>query len=191
MIRSKKEYREYVREDRKALGREAVRFPMTLLDWPLRFQLALRRAEYCSNCFRHAWQKPIVAFVRMRHRMLGFKCGYTIPLNVFGKGLNIAHVGTIVVSTSAKVGDYCRLHVCVNIGTSAGRDSAAPRIGDRVYIGPGAKVYGDITIADDIAIGANAVVNRTFQLPGVSIGGIPAKQISDKGSAGLLYIPKS
>ncbi len=60
------------------------------------------------------------------------------------------------------------------------------RIGNNVYIGPGARIFGDIEIADGIAIGANAVVNRSFLEPGITIAGVPARKISDKGSKGLL-----
>lgn len=37
MIKSRKDYREYVREDRRALGRENRLFPLTLFDLPLRY----------------------------------------------------------------------------------------------------------------------------------------------------------
>lgn len=33
-------------------------------------------------------------------------------------------------------------------------------VGDRVYIGAGAKIIGSITIGDDVVIGANAVVTK-------------------------------
>lgn len=189
MIKSKKDYREYVREDRKALGRENRRWPLTLLDMPLRYQLVLRRAEYYNNCCTHFWQKPATLFFKLRHRIIGNKCGYSIPLNTCGKGLNLAHLGTVVINSGAKIGDYCRIHVDVNIGTAAGYGNAAPIIGNNVYIAPGAKIFGPIEIADGIAIGANAVVNKSFKTPNVSIAGVPAKQISDKGSEGLLYTP--
>jgi serine O-acetyltransferase len=51
-----------------------------------------------------------------------------------------------------------------------------------VYIAPGAKIYGAIEIADNIAIGANAVVNKSFLEPNITIAGVPARKISDKGS---------
>ena len=190
MIKSKKDYKEYVREDLKAMGRTKKNFLSTNLDWTLKFQLALRKAEYYQNCCKGFWKKPLVSFYKYRYRLLGNKCGYTIPLNVCGKGLNIAHLGTIVINSGAKIGDYCRIHVGVNIGTSAGEENAAPTIGDRVYIGPGTKIFGPINIASDIVIGANAVVNKSFVTPGVTIGGVPAKQISEKSSKGLLYAPK-
>ena len=87
---------------------------------------------------------------------------------------------------AAKVGANCRLHVGVNIGTSAGQRSAAPVLGDNCYIGPGAKLFGAITIGDGTVIGANAVVNRDFPEGEVTLGGVPAKVISDKSSAGLV-----
>ena len=190
MIKSKKDYLEYVREDRRALGRENRRFPLTLFDWPLRYQLILRRAEYYNNCYTHFWQKPLVLYAKLRHRMFGNKCGFSVPLNTCGKGLNLAHSGTVVINAGAKIGDYCRIHVDVNIGTAAGHGTLAPKIGNGVYIAPGAKLFGDIEIADGIAIGANAVVNKSFTTPNITIGGVPAKQISDKGAKGLLYMPE-
>ena len=111
---------------------------------------------------------------------------FQFPKNVFGPGLSIAHRGTIVVMGSTKVGTNCRIHTCVNIVVKAGTLSLAPQIGDNVYIGPGAKLFGDIKIADSIAIGANAVVNKSFLEPGITIAGVPAKKISDKGSERLL-----
>ena len=117
---------------------------------------------------------------------LSIKLGFTIPLNVFGPGLSIAHRGTIVVNGNANIGANCRIHTCVNIGTQAGYEGRAPKIGNNVYIGPGAKIFGPIEIADSIAIGANSVVNKSFKEPGITIAGIPAKRISDKNSTELL-----
>ena len=70
-----------------------------------------------------------------------------------------------------RVGENCRLHVCVNIGTGS------PQIGNNVYIGPGAKIFGKIRIANGIKIGANAVVNKDFYQEGKTIVGVPAKYI--------------
>lgn len=102
---------------------------------------------------------------------LGLLCGFSIGLNCFGKGLSISHIGTIVVNHNARIGENCRLHVCVNIGTGS------PVIGDNVYIGPGAKLFGKINIADNIRIGANAVVNKSFNEEGITIVGVPAHKV--------------
>ncbi len=185
MIDSKKALAEYLEEDRKALKRK-TRFPMPW-DHVGRFERILRKAEYYTNCRKDPLGRLLMAFYKLRLRFFGTKCGFSIPVNTFGKGLAIAHTGTIVVGRNVRIGDYCRLHVCVNIGTAAGETDSCPQIGNNVYIAPGVKIFGKIKIADNIAIGANAVVNKDFLQPSVTIGGIPAKVISDKGSEGLMY----
>ena len=74
----------------------------------------------------------------------------------------------------------------MTIGTEAGLGNQAPTIGNNVFIGPEAKVYGKIIIADDIAIGANSVVNKSFLEPGIGIAGAPAVKINEKGSKGIV-----
>lgn len=117
---------------------------------------------------------------------MGIHLGFSIPINVFGPGLSIAHRGTIVVNKDARIGDNCRIHACTNIGSGRGSDVLAPKIGNGVYIGPGAKIFGNVEIADDIAIGANSVVNKSFYEKGISVAGVPAKKINNKGSNGML-----
>ncbi len=130
--------------------------------------------------------RALCCFFRWRKHLLGVKCGFSIPLNVVDEGLSIAHIGPIVINGGAKIGKNCRLHVCVNIGTEAGKRSDAPIIGDNVYIAPGVKMFGKIQIANNIAIGANAVVNKSFTEEGIGIAGVPAKKINDKGSYGII-----
>lgn len=57
------------------------------------------------------------------------------------------------------MGKFCDIHVGVNIGQNINPDDV-PIIGDNVWIGPGAKIFGKIIIADGVAIGANSVVNH-------------------------------
>ena len=67
------------------------------------------------------------------------------------------------------------------IGATGGKN-AAPVIGDHVFIGSGAKLIGDIQIADRICIGAGSVVVSSFTAPGITIAGVPARKISDNPS---------
>ncbi|WP_270848411.1 serine O-acetyltransferase [Candidatus Collinsella stercoripullorum] len=183
MIRSKQDLTDYLVEDKRALGIESKR-PRFLADEIWKFQIALRKCEYYKNC---GGNRIAFAINRLIRHRLGVKLGYDIPLNVCGKGLRLAHRGYVAINSGAIVGDYCCIHPGVIIGTSAGESHAAPTIGERVHIGPGAKVIGPITIASDIAIGANAVVTHDFTEPNVALGGVPAKVISRRGSAGYLY----
>lgn len=180
MIRTRDDLESYLRADQAAL-----RIPRAAPSWfgdrIWKYQRALRRLEYHKNN-RGILHRLLYWFYRLRLDRLAVKTGFSIRPNCFGPGLAIAHEGTIVVNANARIGANCRLHVCVNIGASNGT-RAAPRIGDNVYIAPGAKIFGDIEIADDIAIGANAVVNRSFTEKGITIAGVPARKISDRGSA--------
>lgn len=135
---------------------------------------------------------PLRILIAIMFRRQAVRLGFSIPPNVFGPGLAIVHYGPIVVNGNARVGENCRVHTCVNIGGD-GRlvdeelaRRLAPCIGNNVYIGPGAKIYGGVQIADGIAIGANAVVNASSYKAGVTLAGIPAKVVSDKGSRGMI-----
>ncbi len=118
---------------------------------------------------------------RFKFKSLSIKLGFSIPAGIFEEGLAIVHYGNIVVSNGAKVGKNCRIHECVNIGATNGSSKAAT-IGDNVFISTGAKIIGEVTIADDVAIAANAVVVKSITEAGTTWGGVPAKKISDNDS---------
>ena len=178
MIRSYQDYRFYLEADRIASGLENT-LRNRLRDEVWAFQRKLRRAEYLINCRKHPLRRWLASYLCKR---LGRKLGFTIPVNVFGPGLAIAHAGTIVINSKVRIGANCRIHVCVNIGANAGEDGV-PIIGDNCYIGPGAIIFGDVQLGDDLAIGANSVVNKSFPLGNMTIAGAPARKISDKTSA--------
>lgn len=52
-----------------------------------------------------------------------------------------------------------------------------------IVIGSGARIIGPITIADDVVIGANAVVTHSITEKGITVAGNPARKISDRSSA--------
>ncbi len=178
MITDRQTYREYVKEDLKAYGLTHVGFYNYWWMDCLRFQLRLRRIEYLHNTAGHNPLKGLWRFVLevVNHR-LATRLGFTIPKNVFGPGLHIVHYGTIVVHPDARVGRNCRLHPSTSIGDYNG----VPRLGDNVYIGPGAKIYGPVTLGNNVAVGANTVVNKSFG-SNVTLGGVPARIVAEKGA---------
>jgi serine O-acetyltransferase len=185
MIRSKEDYAFYIQADKISSGISRARPRPLVGDEIWKFQLLMRKCEYWNNCLKdrspaHALLYSILLY---RYHQMSVRLGFTIPLNVFGPGLSIAHYGQLVVGAAAEIGENCRIHPGANIGSHG---TAAPKIGNNVYIGPGAKIFGAIEIADGIAIGANSVVNRSFLEPNISIAGVPARKVSDRGS--LPYI---
>lgn len=164
MIQSKKDYVVYYQTDLLRTGLPAK--PTVLMrfrDRRYRFYKSLRRSEYYTNCRTDIFGRLLGKWFRFTHHSLCDKYGWTIPENVFGPGLAIVHVGTIVVSGNARIGANCRLHVCVNIGSAwAKGEAGAPVIGDNCYIAPGAKLFGPITLGDNVAVGLQPYTKPTI-----------------------------
>ncbi len=114
---------------------------------------------------------------------LKYKYGYDIPPETkIGAGFYIGHFGGVVISSMAVIGSNVNISQGVTIGfNSRGEHKGYPTIRNGVYIGPGAKIIGGITIGKNVAIGANAVVLSDIPDNAVAVG-IPAKIISFNGS---------
>ncbi len=127
----------------------------------------------------------IISFMVLKFNQLIF--GISFPENfTLGKGLFISHIGTIIVNSGCTMGENCNIAPMVVIGWGrVNGKEGYPQIGNRVWIGPGAKIFGPITIGDDVAIGANSVVN--FDVPNNStVVGASARIIENKGSKGYV-----
>lgn len=131
--------------------------------------------------------KPFSACFNYLYFLLRLLVGIDIPVDAdIGPGLYIGHYGGIVLHPRTVLGENCNLSQGVTIGEGGrGENRGVPRIGNRVYIGPGAKVFGNITVGDDVAIGANAVVTRSLPDRAVAVG-IPARVINLNGSADFI-----
>lgn len=106
-----------------------------------------------------------------------------------GPGLYIAHTGFIIIGRDAVLGSNCTLTQGVTIGQGGRtRTSSSPRIGDRVYVGPGSIVIGPITIGQDALIGAGAVVTHSVPARGI-VAGNPARLLGQTGSFQLIHYP--
>lgn len=178
MILTMENLKFYLEADRIALNKKYKK-PKIFSDEIWRFQIYLRKYEFYSNTKKN---KILKLYYKYKYHTMSIKLNFSIPINTFDAGLSIAHYGTIVVNSNAKIGKNCRIHEGVNIGATGG-SKKAPIIGDNVFIGTGAKVIGDILIEDDTVIGAGAIVTKSFYEKGITIAGIPAKKINNKNSS--------
>lgn len=106
--------------------------------------------------------------------------GIDLPCEVVvGRRFRIEHFSDIIISGDTVIGDDVVIRNGVTIGLRRTGVRGAPRIGNRVDIGTGAKILGDITIGDDVAIGANAVVLKDVPPNSIAIG-VPAEIRSRK-----------
>lgn len=181
MIDSKETLKRYLEQDKLALGRKQDKRPRFYGDEIWKFEILLRKVEYYINCKQGLFATPLRKYYKFRFHNLSMKLGFSVAPNVFEEGLAIPHYGTIVVHANAKIGKNCRLQEGVNIGATSGSHEAAV-IGDNCFFGSGAKVIGAVKIADDVAVGAGAVVTKDILEPGTTWAGVPAKKISDKNS---------
>lgn len=179
MIGSKADYHCWRHADLEAASITQWKFWMALSQPTMHFLRILRRVEYLMNCRSDVLGPIELLAYRVYFRFLSIYLGFTIAPNTCGPGLRLYHWGTVVISPEAKIGARATINVGVNIGRHGAEPQMAPRLGDDVYIGPGAKLFGDIQIGDRVQIGANAVVNRSFP-DDVVIAGVPAKVIRQR-----------
>lgn len=184
MIKNKEDLIHYIEQDRLMNGackkrsfKESI-LEFILPDSILSYLRILRYAEYYNNT--NSTLSVFLKYIyRYRLMIVSRKLGFQISINTCGAGLSLQHFGPIIINSKAKIGENCRIHTCVNIGATNG-SKKAPIIGDNVYIGPSAVIFGDIKIADNITIGANATVNKSFPESNVTIAGTPAKIIKQQ-----------
>lgn len=175
MITTKEQLQNTLKIEAKVYGyRWYYRLPIRLTESQILYQHArrLRLAEYAMNTHRWNRHYHLLRLLRIQTRY-----ALSIPLNVVGEGFSISHLGPVIINAGSTIGKNCRIHPGVCVGANGGNP---PRIGDNVYLGPGAKVFGDIELADDIKVGANAVVNHSCLTRGAHLVGVPAHETAIK-----------
>lgn len=141
-----------------------------------RHVILLRKAEYHLN----AGHRLAAVWYKLRLNRLQTRHSLHIPLNVCGKGFRLMHLGPVLINGKAALGPNCTLHINTSI-VAGGTDDGVPTLGSGVVVGVGAVILGGVHIADNVAIGANAVVNRDVTEDNVTVAGVPARKISDHG----------
>lgn len=169
-----KQYNDYIMPTKKKrffswLKRD---YPFLISKW----QRISRITDY------HKKQKSILSkfwylvYTRKKN-ILSQQLGIEMGTANVGKGLMVYHSNGIVVNGNAIIGKNCHFHGNNCIGNSGYSEGLAPTIGDNVMIGVGAKVIGNVFIADNIKIAAGAVVVHSFETPGITIAGVPARRV--------------
>ncbi|WP_017653685.1 serine O-acetyltransferase [Fortiea contorta] len=142
--------------------------------WRMNIQPKLLRAPL-SILYKMLFQK-----VRNHYSI---ELPYTVQL---GRRVIIEHQGAIVIHGYSIIGDDSILRQGVTLGNRyLNQPFDAPKLGNGVNVGAGAKIFGNVTIGDKANIGANAVV--LCDVPtGATAVGIPAKIIYPKSDKSAL-----
>lgn len=95
-------------------------------------------------------------------RKLKIKYGFDISYRTqIGRGMYIGHFGQVVIHGDAVIGENCNISQGITIGISNyGKKKGVPTIGNNVFIGPNACIFGKVTIGNNVTIGANSVVSE-------------------------------
>jgi serine O-acetyltransferase len=104
------------------------------------------------------------------------------PGATIGERLFIDHGLGVVIGETAEIGDDVLLYQGVTIGgTGAQKGKRHPTVGNRVVVGTGASVLGNIVIGDDVKIGAGSVVVHSVP-EGSTVVGIPARVVRERAT---------
>lgn len=184
-IQNRNDLRIYLQQDKIQLGITRKK-PRPFTDEIWKYEIALRKYEYWLNISYNNIVSKVGVFVyKFKWHRLGVKLGISIAPNVCGKGLSIAHANCININQNAIIGENCRIHEGVTIGASGG--ALAPKIGNNVFLASGCKVMGNVEIPNNCVVGANAVVVKSVDQEGVTLGGVPARIISNNCSDKFIY----
>ncbi len=100
-----------------------------------------------------------------------------------GQRLFIDHGTGVVIGETAEVGDDVLLYQGVTLGGTGGeRGKRHPTVGNRVVVGTGAAILGNIRLGDDVKVGAGSVVVHSVP-EGSTVVGIPGRVVSARSKA--------
>ncbi|MBW4642581.1 MAG: serine O-acetyltransferase [Goleter apudmare HA4340-LM2] len=121
---------------------------------------------------------PLSILYRMLFRRVRNNYGIELPYTVqLGRRVIVEHQGAIVVHGNCVIGDDSIIRQGVTLGNRyLNQPFDAPKLGNSVNVGAGAKIFGNVTIGDSANIGANAVVLCNVPAGATAVG-IPAKII--------------
>jgi len=127
-------------------------------------------------------------FYEWASKWMGLVVGiHLFPDTTVGPGFYIGHYGGIWISPLATLGANCNIGPGVVIGVAGeGRDKG-PVLGDRVWVGPGAVITGEVRVGSGAVIAANSLVTSNIPENAVAIG-VPARVISYTGSSKLIRV---
>jgi serine O-acetyltransferase len=137
------------------------------------------------------WNHGLGLAARWLSQFARFLTGIEIhPGAKIGRRLFIDHGMGVVIGETTTVGDDVTLYQGVTLGgTGKEHGKRHPTIEDRVVVGGGAKILGNITIGKNCRIGAGSVVLRNVP-DNSTVVGVPAHIIFREGKRVVITDPK-
>jgi serine O-acetyltransferase len=126
---------------------------------------------------RKFFRVPFTVLYRMMHKWVEWTCGITLPYTVkLGRRVRIWHHSGMILHARS-IGDDVHIRHNTTFGVvRRDHNTEIPIIEDRVDIGCGVCVLGNVTVGHDSLIGANAVVLNDVPPYSVVVG-VPGRVI--------------
>ena len=131
-----------------------------------------------SNRF-YRWGVPLLP--RVISQFARWMTGIEIhPGATIGRRFFIDHGMGVVIGETTIIGDDCLIYQGVTLGgTGKEKGKRHPTLGNRVVVGGGAKVLGNIEIGDCVRVGAGSVVLKSVP-PYSTVVGIPGRIVRSR-----------
>jgi len=164
---------------RRDLRAVVDRDPAARTEWEVALLYPGVHAIWAHRASHWLWHKGAPFPARALSQAARWATGIEIhPAATLGERVFIDHGAAVVIGETAEVGDDVTIYHGVTLGgTSLERGKRHPTIGDRVVLGAGAKVLGNLVVGDDSRIGANAVLVRSVGEHSVVVG-VPGQVIA-------------
>src|SRR5664279_4663039 len=148
-------------------------------------------ALWWYRIYHALWTRGWFFVARALSQVSRFLSGIEIhPGATIGRRFFIDHGMGVVIGETAEVGDDVTIYQGVTLGgTSLNPGKRHPTIRDRVVIGGGAKILGNITVGENCRIGAGSVVLRDVPADSTVVG-VPGHIVFRQGKRVVITDPK-
>jgi serine O-acetyltransferase len=117
---------------------------------------------------------------QLNHVLTGCDAAFQAEI---GPGLVLYHPTGVVIGPACRIGARATIMQGVTLGSDevivGGEQAGSPVVGDDVFIGPGAAIFGAVELGDRVQVGANSVVTASFGSD-VVIAGAPARVVRQR-----------
>jgi serine O-acetyltransferase len=160
-------------------GPGRLRWLRAILDYGVQALVAYRLGRWIRDAPRHParWLPAVLLLPFCALLAAWVRLAYDIrfePSARIGPGLKVFHFGGIRLS-ACSLGEDCVIHQEVRVEPAAG-GGPGPQVGNRVWIGPHARIVGPIRVGDGATVAAGALVSRDV-MAGALVVGSPARVV--------------
>lgn len=138
-----------------------------------RFVYYLRKCEFYMNR-KDLISRGLYVWNKRKKNVYGSKCNIEIFEGTTGKGLLLYH-NNIVINYKCSVGENCKFHGMNCVGNN-GKSELVPILEDKIELGVGSNIIGNVKIPKNTIIAANSIVVKAPQFEGSVIIGNPGKE---------------